>query len=116
MSSIGLSPVIVHEGAIVRDSVIMTDTVIEAGVVIERCILDKEVTIGAGTRIGLGSVDVPNLLEPTRLNTGITLIGRNARVPAHTTIGRNVLIAPSVQERHFLGATSPAARRSISRH
>lgn len=104
-----LSPgVIVREGAVVRDSVIMTDSVIEAGAVVERCIIDKEVTIGAGSRLGVGGVDVPNLLEPERLNTGITLVGRNARVPANVLVGRNVLIAPGVQERHFLARDIPS--------
>jgi glucose-1-phosphate adenylyltransferase len=104
-----LSPgVIVHEGAIVRDSVIMTDSVIESGAIVDRCIVDKEVLIGAGARLGVGGVDVPNLLEPERLNTGITLVGRSARVPAHVTIGRNVLIAPNVLERHFLSRDIPS--------
>lgn len=104
-----LSPgVVVREGAVVRDSVIMTDSVIEAGAIVERCIIDKEVTIGAGARLGMGGVEVPNLLEPERLNTGITLVGRNVRVPAHTTVGRNVLIAPGVQERHFHARDIPS--------
>jgi glucose-1-phosphate adenylyltransferase len=104
-----LSPgVIVREGAVVRDSVIMTDTVIEAGAIIERCIVDKEVVIGAGARLGAGGVEVPNLLEPERLNTGITLVGRSARVPANVTVGRNVLIVPGVQERHFLSRDIPS--------
>lgn len=104
-----LSPgVIVREGAVVRNSVILNDSVIEAGAVVERCIVDKEAIIGAGARLGAGGVDVPNLLEPERLNTGITLIGRSARVPANVTVGRNVLIAPGVQERHFLSRDIPS--------
>ena len=100
--------VIVREGAIVRDSVIMTDSIIEAGAVVDRCIIDKEVAIGCGARLGVGSGDVPNLLEPERLNTGITLVGRNARVPAQALVGRNVLIAPGVHERHFPARDIPS--------
>jgi glucose-1-phosphate adenylyltransferase len=104
-----LSPgVIVHQGAVVRDSVIMTDCVIGEGATVDRCIVDKDVIIGRGARLGLGGVDVPNLLEPERLNTGITLIGRKARIPANVTVGRNVLIAPDVQERHFLSRDIPS--------
>lgn len=104
-----LSPgVIVHQGAVIRDSVVMTDCVIGEGAVVDRCILDKEAVIGRGAQLGRGGVDVPNLLEPERLNTGITLVGRKARVPANVTIGRNVLIAPDVQERHFLSRDIPS--------
>ena len=97
-----LSPgVVVRAGAVIRDSVIMTDTVIGEGAVLDRCIVDKEVVIGPGAQLGVGDGSIPNMLEPTRLNTGITLLGRKAHVPAGVTIGRNVLIAPDVQERHF---------------
>jgi glucose-1-phosphate adenylyltransferase len=97
-----LSPgVVVRAGAVIRDSVIMTDTVIGEGAVLDRCIVDKEVVIGPGAQLGVGDAGIPNMLEPTRLNTGITLLGRKAHIPAGVTIGRNVLIAPDVQERHF---------------
>ncbi len=98
-----LSPgVRVHEGAIVRDSIIMTDTDIGPGAVIDRCIIDKEVRVGAGCQIGYGDDLAPNWLEPKCLHTGITIIGRNAVVPADTTIGRNVLIGTGVNEAAYL--------------
>ncbi len=88
-----LSPgVCVERGAVVRDSVIMNDTVIRAGAVIDRCILDKEVEIGAGTQVGVGDESTPNQLEPANINTGITIVGKRARVPASASIGRNCLI------------------------
>jgi glucose-1-phosphate adenylyltransferase len=96
-----LSPgVVVRDGAVVRDSIIMGDTVIAEGAVIERCIIDKQVSIGPGCRLGFGD-DTPNMLDPRRVNTGITLVGKNARIPANVTIGRNVIIAPDVQEHEF---------------
>jgi glucose-1-phosphate adenylyltransferase len=104
-----LSPgVVVREGAVVRDSVIMTDSYISAGAVVDRCIIDKEVVIGPGARVGVGDDDTPNWLEPERLNTGITLVGRNARVPADVTIGRNVLIAPNIKEQDFTSSAIPS--------
>jgi glucose-1-phosphate adenylyltransferase len=104
-----LSPgVIVQAGAVVRDSVIMNSCVIGEGAVLDRCIVDKEAVIGRGARLGSGGLEVPNLLEPERLNTGITLVGRKARVPASVMVGRNVLIAPDVQERHFLARDIPS--------
>ncbi len=97
-----LSPgVIVHEGAQVRDSIIMTDTVIGPGSIVDRCIIDKHVVVGPGSRLGVGSDDAPNWLEPSRLNTGITLVGRGARIPSGVAAGRNVLIAPDVREADF---------------
>ena len=88
-----LSPgVCVERGAAVRDSVVMNDTVIRAGAVIDCCILDKEIEIGAGTQVGVGDESTPNQLEPANINTGITIVGKRARVPAGASIGRNCLI------------------------
>jgi len=69
--------------------------------VIERCIIDKQAYIGPGCRLGFGDDDTPNMLDPRRVNTGITLVGKNARIPANVTIGRNVIIAPEVQMHEF---------------
>ena len=110
-----LSPgVIVREGAVVRDSIIMGDTIIAEGAVIERCIIDKQAYIGPGSRLGFGD-DTPNMLDPRRVNTGITLVGKNARVPANVTIGRNVIIAPEVQEHEFPGHLIPSGETVDSR-
>jgi glucose-1-phosphate adenylyltransferase len=88
-----LSPgVCVEPGAVVRDSVIMDDTIIRAGAVIDRTILDKEIEIGAGTQVGAGDDMTPNLVEPANLDTGITIVGKGARVPAGAIIGRNCCI------------------------
>lgn len=97
-----LSPgVIVHEGAVVRDSIIMTDTVIGPGAYIDRCIIDKHVQVGAGAHLGIGDDYTPNWLEPSRLNTGITLVGHSARIRAGVRAGRNVLVGPDVSESDF---------------
>lgn len=97
-----LSPgVIVHEGAIVRDSIIMTDTEIGPGAVIDRCIVDKEARIGAHAYLGFGDDFSANWLEPNRLNTGITIVGRNAIVPPSIRAGRNVLIGTDVTAADF---------------
>lgn len=88
-----LSPgVYVAEGAIVRDSIILSDTVIEAGAVVDRCIIDKRVVVGANARVGDGDDDAANQLMPQALNTGITLVGKDAVVPENMVIGRNVVV------------------------
>jgi glucose-1-phosphate adenylyltransferase len=82
----------VESGALVRDSVVMNDSIIRAGAVVDRCILDKDIEIGAGAQVGVGDNTTPNLLEPSNLNTGITIVGKEAHVPAGAIIGRNCRI------------------------
>jgi glucose-1-phosphate adenylyltransferase len=97
-----LSPgVVVHEGAVVRNSIIMTDTVIGAGAQLDNCIVDKHVVIGPGAVLGYGDDYSSNWLEPSRLSTGLTLVGIHARVKAGVRIGRNVLVGPEVREADF---------------
>lgn len=97
-----LSPgVRVASGAVVRDSVIMNDTVINSNAKIERTIVDKEVWIGEGAEIGYGVDNVPNRRHPERLNTGLTVIGKRARIPAGLKMGHNVIINPHINEAQF---------------
>lgn len=99
-----LSPgVIVEAGAVVRDSIIMFDTFIGENSVVDRSVLDKEVVIGPNSYIGYGEDDTPNKLEPQRLNTGITLVGKRAILPAGIRIGRNVKIGTDVTPDDFGG-------------
>ncbi len=97
-----LSPgVYVAEGAVVRDSIIFNDTIVEAGAVVDRCIIDKEVIVGAGAMLGHGDDNRPNAKLPNQLNTGLTLVGRESRVPEGITVGRNVVIHPFTDVQAF---------------
>jgi glucose-1-phosphate adenylyltransferase len=97
-----LSPgVQVTAGAVVRDSVIMNDTIIGPRARVERTIIDKDVYIGEGAEIGYGVDNVPNRQHPERLNTGLTAIGKGARVPGGIKIGHNVIINPGILEDRF---------------
>jgi glucose-1-phosphate adenylyltransferase len=97
-----LSPgVFVAEGAVVRDSIVMMDSIIGADAVLERVIVDKEVVIGTGCHLGYGTDARANLRYPRNLKTGITVVGKRARVPDGYRIGRNVLIGPDVLENDF---------------
>jgi glucose-1-phosphate adenylyltransferase len=101
-----LSPgVVVEEGAVVRDSIVLFDTVIGAGSVVDRSILDKEVVVGSNSRIGHGDDMSPNKKEPTRLDTGITLVGKRTRMPDNLTVGRNVKIGADLQPDDFASDT-----------
>lgn len=97
-----LSPgVVVAPGAVVRDSVVLGDAVIEAGAMLDRCIIDEGVRIGEGARVGDGDDNTPNAEAPERLNTGLTIVGLKAQIPAGVRIGRNVAIRPRTQPAAF---------------
>jgi glucose-1-phosphate adenylyltransferase len=93
----------VAPGAIVRDSVIMNDTHIGPNAKIERAIIDKSVHIGENAEIGYGVDNTPNRRNPERLNTGLTVIGKRARIPNGLRIGHNVVINPDVTEANLPG-------------
>jgi glucose-1-phosphate adenylyltransferase len=98
-----LSPgVRVRSGAVVRDSILLTDCDVGVGVVVDRSILDKNVVVGEGCHIGFGMDYTPNRLNPESLNTGITLVGKNSRLPAGLRVGRNCVIDSDLTETDFL--------------
>ena len=88
-----LSPgVYVGPGAVVQDSIIMNDTWIGAGARVDKSVLDKGVSVGIGAIVGEGDPTVKNEQMPDRLFMGITVVGKNAAIPDHAVIGRNVLV------------------------
>jgi glucose-1-phosphate adenylyltransferase len=108
-----LSPgVKVYEGAFVRDSIILLDTEVGAGAVVDTAIIDKFVHVGPGATVGSGDDrDVPNVDEPERLATGITVVGERSHIPPGARIGRNCLVAPRIEEgdfKEFPGLTVPS--------
>lgn len=107
--------VVVAEGAVVRDSILLTDTIVEAGAVIDRCILDKEVSVDAGAHVGDGEDNTPNQQVPDRLNTGLSLAGRRAHIPAGTTVGRNVQIRPRTTEAAYQGKGTVPSGQTIGK-
>ena len=100
-----LSPgVRVAAGAEVRDSILFHDCLVEAGAKIDLAILDKGVRVGAGAVIGCGEdKTTANINFPKHLYTGITLVGKEAYVPAAAVIGRNCIIAPMTWEQDYSG-------------
>ena len=109
-----LSPgVRVATGASVRDSIVMFDAEIGPGAMLDRAIVDKEAWIGADARIGVGDDLRPNRDEPERLASGITLVGKRARVPAGVEVGRNCRIDPGAAEPDFGSITRVASGETI---
>jgi glucose-1-phosphate adenylyltransferase len=93
--------VTVAPGALVRDSIVMHDSVVGGDVVLDRAILDRDVRVGAGTRVGDGDACTPNVACPEHLATGLTIVGKGARLPDGLTVGRNARIGPEVTEKDF---------------
>jgi len=82
--------------------VIMTDTWIGPGSVIDKVIVDKQVVIGANAVVGYGDdMLTPNAKQPDKVNTGISVIGKNAHIPADCRIGRNVVVNADCREADF---------------
>jgi glucose-1-phosphate adenylyltransferase len=97
-----LSPgVFVAEGAVVRDSILFPDCIVGPGSTLDRVIMDKNVVVGADVRLGDGEDTRPNRTQPRNLQSGITVVGKGARIPSGLRIGRNCLIAADVIERDF---------------
>lgn len=107
--------VVIAEGAVVRDSILLTDTVVEAGAVVDHCILDKDTVVGANAQLGASEDNTPNQDAPELVNTGLTVIGRRAQVPANAQLGRNVIVRPRVTAAQFPKDGVVASGRTIGK-
>lgn len=110
-----LSPgVRVEKGATVSNSVIFADGVIEKNAIVDLVICDKGVHIGAGAVVGFGeNLTLPNKQYPKHLYTGITLVGKEARIPAGVRIGRNCIVNFGYNDLSFNGQSFLADGQSI---
>jgi glucose-1-phosphate adenylyltransferase len=95
--------VTVARGAKVHDSIVMHDTVVGKGASLDRAIVDKQVNVGEGAKLGWGSDRTPNRACPQHLSSGITLVGKDAQLPAGLRVGRNARIGARVSESDFDG-------------
>jgi glucose-1-phosphate adenylyltransferase len=99
-----LSPgVRVEQGAVVRNSVIMHDCKVLKGAIVNNVVSDKDVEFGAHCQIGMHGENIPNQDFPEYLNTGISIFGKDAMVPAEVQIERNCVIYPAVTAEHYAG-------------
>jgi glucose-1-phosphate adenylyltransferase len=94
---------------------LLTGTVVEQGAIVDHCILDKDTVIGAGVRMGDGDDNTPNQAAPERLNTGLTVAGRRARIPAGAIVGRNVVIGARAGASAFGADKTVASGRTIGK-
>jgi glucose-1-phosphate adenylyltransferase len=100
-----LSPgVHVKKGAMVSNSVIFYDSIIEEGAVVDLTICDKRVHVGTNAIVGCGdNMTVANKQFPKHLYTGISLIGKEARIPDGARIGRNCIVNFGFHDTTFSG-------------
>lgn len=115
VNSILSSQVYVETGARVVDSIIFSEAMIEKDSIINRSIIDKQVWVGPGSFIGYGEDYSINFEEPDFLNTGITLVGKGAKIPPGTKIGRNCKINGWVDAGDFSGDFIPSGATIKSR-
>ena len=88
-----LSPgVKVAAGAEVINSIIFHDTKIGPKAKLKKVICDKDCEIGESSVIGGMGEDIPSKEFGDLLSTGITILGKNSKVPAKTVIGANTAI------------------------
>jgi len=83
------------------DSIVFNDTTVGRGAVINRAIIDKQVWVGPGCHIGYGDDYTENKEEPSHLNTGITMVGKGAKLPSGLKIGHNCKISCWVEPIDF---------------
>jgi len=92
-----LSPgVIVEEKAVVRNSIIFHECVIKQGAIVDKAICDKDIVIGEVSQIGVGDESIPNEQFPEYFHSGITVIGKDAKLGKNLQIGRNCVIYPGI--------------------
>lgn len=114
VNSVLFSGVVVKKGAVVRDSVVMSDTVVEEGALVDRAILDKAIVVGERAIVGYGDDWTPNRKFPDMLRSGLTVVGKNTRIPPEIRIGRNCRIGPDLDYEDFPSECVPSGE-SIER-
>ena len=97
-----LSPgVKVLRGAKVSDSVIMHDSVVETGAVVDHVIADKLTRFGSACQVGRGDAAQFNKRFPDHLKEGLTVVGKEAHIPAKIKVGTNCIVYPKVDASAF---------------
>jgi glucose-1-phosphate adenylyltransferase len=99
--------VIVKEGTLVENSIVMSNTHIGENCAIDHCIIGENAAIGENVVIGTGE-NIPNEEKPAIYNSGITVLGEGANIPANVTIGKNVMIDMQAQHEDFCSCSIPS--------
>jgi glucose-1-phosphate adenylyltransferase len=84
----------VGKGACVRNSIIMHDSLVGEEGRVEDAIIDKRCRLGPKAVVGRGDRAVVNRRFPGHLDSGITVIGKGAILPARIEVGKNCIVNP----------------------
>ncbi|MGQ9621944.1 MAG: glucose-1-phosphate adenylyltransferase [Candidatus Caldatribacteriaceae bacterium] len=101
INSVLFSGVRVKKNTVVCDSVVMNDTIIGEGALVHRAVLDKSIVVGEEAVVGYGEDWSPNRKFPDMLRSGLTVVGKNTRIPPRARIGRNCRIGPDLDFSDF---------------
>ncbi|HHW00541.1 MAG TPA: glucose-1-phosphate adenylyltransferase [Clostridiaceae bacterium] len=104
--------VYIEEGSVIEDSIVMSNSRICADSHLNKCIIGEHVVVGKNVRIGTGE-NIPNELKPGMYNSGITVVGEDAKIPDGTEIGRNVVIDIGAGPEDFLSQTVPSGKSIV---
>ncbi len=97
-----ISPgVYIEEGAVIKNSVVLNNTIIKSGSNINKVIIDKDVIVGSDVIIGAEESFNYNQDKPDLYNNGLTIIGKNSRIPSGINIGNNCRILSYIKEDDF---------------
>ncbi len=84
--------VTIKKGAVIRDSIIMRDSVIGENAKITKSIVAEDVSVGAGTELGVGEY-APSKYDPTVYQFDLVTIGEHSVIPEQVKIGKNTAIS-----------------------
>lgn len=103
-----LSPgVTIAVNARVKNSIIFHDTIINENVQLNNVICDKDVIIEHNASVGQYGLDTPSQEFGNLLRLGISVIGRNTRIPKGVALGAHTVIYPGA--RIPLGSIEPGS-------
>ena len=96
--------VLVGEGSVIRDSILFSEANVFRDARVARAILDKRVTVGDGSALGADEACEANLgTLPDRdidviTHEGLTIVGKETRIPAGIELRRPVMIDSHLDE------------------
>jgi glucose-1-phosphate adenylyltransferase len=88
----------VKTGAAVQNSIIFHDCEIGSGATVTRAVLDKNVVVGEKANLGCGASDMVNRQDRNEINDGLTLVGKNTRLPPALCVARGCAIGSDLIE------------------